>query len=97
MRRPRFKETTRPWRLLDTVQNALLRWRYYKTQRRAEESALIEIGWATVGTTIEVYNPVTGRVSKTFTVHADGQLYIWKGHHALEQRANKKVSKNHGR
>lgn len=78
-KRPRMTETTRPWRLYDAKQKALLRWRYFKTSRRAEESALIEVGWAPVGTTIEVYNCVTSRVTKSWTVKANGDIHPTKG------------------
>lgn len=48
------EETTRPYRLWNANEKAQLRWRYYKSPKRAHLGALIEARWAKPGTVIEV-------------------------------------------
>jgi hypothetical protein len=57
----------RPYRLWDSREKALLRWRYYSDSKRAHMGALIEARWSPIGTTIEVINHDTGHLLGQYT------------------------------
>jgi hypothetical protein len=67
MKYPEVEETVRPFRLWDAVNKVNLAHRYYVHDRNAHLGALIEARWAQVGTTIEVYNCLTGRMLGQYT------------------------------
>ena len=67
---PKSESTARPYRLWDAVEKRALRWRYYSDPKRAHMGALIEARWASVGTTIEVYNAQNGRLLGQYTRRA---------------------------
>ena len=67
MRYPKSDGTARPYHLWDAKKKKPLRWRYYSDPKRAHMGALIEARWASVGTTIEVFNALNGRLLGQYT------------------------------
>lgn len=59
---PRVDDTERPFRIWDAKAKEALRWRYYAHLRNAHLGALVECRWAEVGTVLEVYNVLTGKL-----------------------------------
>jgi hypothetical protein len=64
---PRAEGDVRPFRLWDAQEKKPLRWRYYVHKEKAHIAALIEVRWAAVGTTIEVYNATSGKLLGQYT------------------------------
>lgn len=62
-------EAQRPFRLWDSKNKRNLRWRCYKTARRALNAALLEARWLDVGATIEVYDVRTAKVHGVYKRH----------------------------
>lgn len=56
------KKTVRPFRLWDSVERKDVLHRYYATERRALDSALLIVRWEQIGRTIEVYDVRTARL-----------------------------------
>ena len=67
MKYPVVEETQRPYRLWDANAKCSMRWRYYAKPQSAHMGALIEARWAKVGTVIEVYNTLNGRLLGQYT------------------------------
>lgn len=77
-RYPRNKETSRPYRLWNAVEKCHMRWRCYKVKKNAHDGALIEISWAKVGASIEVYDSRNGQMIGQYTMGADGRIKVWR-------------------
>ena len=60
-------EPKRPFRLWDAKRKCNLRWRNYADARRAMNAALIEVRWASVSESIEVYDIRNGRLLGVYT------------------------------
>ncbi len=60
-------EATQPFRLWDAKNRIDMRWRYYTTEKRAKNGALLEVRWLQVGASIEVYDVRTGRLCGQYT------------------------------
>lgn len=58
--------TKRPFRLWNSGERRDEPHRYYATERRALDSALLLVRWAKVGTTFEVYDASVGRWLGTY-------------------------------
>lgn len=58
---PIIEETQRPYRLWNSEERRDEPHRYYATERRALDSALLLVRWAKVGVTLEVYDCRVGR------------------------------------
>jgi len=66
--KPRIiEDTKRPFRLWDTVLKRDEPHRYYATERRAMDSALLLIRWAKVGRSLDVYDARIARWLGTYT------------------------------
>jgi hypothetical protein len=63
---PRVKDTTRPFRIWDSVERRAVRWRCYAIERNAHNSALALCRWESVGRTLEVVDIRTGRWLATY-------------------------------
>lgn len=59
-------KTKRPFRIWDSVRKKEVRWRCYKTERRALDSTLLIVRWAKVGETLEVYDITTAKWLGTY-------------------------------
>jgi hypothetical protein len=57
----------RPYHLWNANEKKAMRWRYYGDPKRAHMGALIECRWAKVGTTVEVFNAINGRLLGQYT------------------------------
>lgn len=57
---PHDRRAIRPFRLWDARGKKDLRYRYYRWPQNAHDGALKEVRWASIGTTIEVYNRRNG-------------------------------------
>jgi len=68
------EETQRPFRIWDSVEKQDVAHRYYKVEKNALDSALLEVRWAKVGRTLEVYDISNGRWLGTYK----------RGLHAIE-------------
>jgi len=60
------RETSRPFRLWDSVRKKNVPYRYYGSARRALDGALLIVRWEQVGRTLEVYNALTGQWLGTY-------------------------------
>jgi hypothetical protein len=59
-------ETQRPFRIWDSEEKHDVQYRYYITERRALDTALLLVRWEKVGRTLEVYDVRTGRWLGTY-------------------------------
>ena len=57
---PQVEETVRPYRLWDSEGKCYVPHRFYATERRALDQALLLVRWEKVGTTYEVLDVANG-------------------------------------
>jgi len=61
-----IKPTKRPYRIWDSVLKRDVPRRYYATERRALDSALLLVRWSQAGAALEVYDASIGRWLGTY-------------------------------
>lgn len=79
---PLWKDThdepvKRPFRLWNAIEKRDMVHRYYSIEFNSLKAALFEAAFATVGTSIEVYDCRTARHLGTFTRKSTGQVSRW--------------------
>jgi hypothetical protein len=61
------KDVQRPYRIWDAGAKCDLRWRYYAVLRNAMNAALVEVRWAEVSVSYEVYDSRTSELHGVYT------------------------------
>jgi hypothetical protein len=73
---PVVADTKRAFRLCDTHKRSNVPHRFYATERRALDSALLLVRWARVGCTLEVYDARGMRFIAAYSRHIDSILFV---------------------
>lgn len=63
---PRVKDTSRPFRIWDSVQKHAVQWRCYVHETNCHNAALALCRWEQIGRTLEVIDVRTGRWLATY-------------------------------
>lgn len=68
-------EAKRPFRLWDAQRRKNMPWRAYGSARNAHNAALLEVRWAALHESIEVYDVRTGRLHGQYTRRVDSVFF----------------------